>query len=1051
MKGKAKRLLALVVCLIMLIALMASPISAASNKSKASASGRASSTITNVSGVTEVMTYAEYKAMTSNIAAGQGTIVIPALDYVVEGEAPTPIEDGYYYVVTTNEDGSKVSEKISVPTPIQGTVLGKEGALYVPETGSVSWEFEVPADGKYIIEITYCQAIPTKDSNGNLLENQRANTNAIERIFYINGEVPFSEARSIVLSKVWQYNYTEDGKFEQESNGNDVRPDVKPLREWTTYQIKDSNGYYPDAFEFKFSEGKNTLTLESVREAVVISSITLRPQSSVMSYEEYLAQYADKSNVSGNATYTVQAENPSKVSSVTMYPINDRTSPITQGLTGDQSAQSVKLNTFGKEQWQTVGEWAVYNIEAKEDGFYEIVVRYKQDLLSGMSVYRSLTIYNPVTGQYELPFAEAANCRFDFTDKWRTQALGDGNYSFKIYLTKGTHSIKLEAVLGEMAQTIQQVSNTLANINACYLEIIKLTGSNPDSNRTYNFSRVMPDVLETMIYEANNLEAIYDKLVANNEKGEQAAIIEQIYILLRKMGTNESQIPGNLSSLKSQIGSLGTWINTAKTQPLQLDYIQAQSPDNDMPQGEAKFFKKLWYEIKLFWYSFFTDGDTMGSSADGAHSSVEVWVTTGAATGRDEAQIIRNLSETFSYKNNISVNMKLVSGGTLLPSVLAGVGPDVSLMESSTTVIDYALRNAVLPLNEHMTGDDANVLEAFPPAASIPLTLYNYDIETDTTSKTYYALPDSLSFSMMFYRKDVLASLGIDAAEINTWDDLLSILPILQYNHMEIGIQNDIYTFIYQNGAKAYKDNGMRINFDDPTVLNAFTKLCNMYTQYSLPYTYDFSNRFRTGEMPIGISSYTTCNQLAIFATEISGLWGFRTLPGEYVKDDDGKKVDLDGDGEYDINNNALATVTGCIMLTGCEDPDAAWEFMKWYTSAEFQIPYANDIVSIKGIAARPATANKEALFELPWTNEEAQSIAAQFEHLDAVENHPGSYYLARYVNFAFLAAYNEDKDPANSLLDYTPIINKEITRKRQEFEMYTYDDYIAKYPNGKK
>ena len=1085
MKEKAKRALALIVCLIMLFAVMVTPISAA--KSGSNKGSSTSSSMTSVNDVLNTISYATYSAQ--NVApAGKETIVIQAQDYLkggsiessdtikakiknvfdslVDDELTEEAKDEVMSIVSgkssdllskissildkkqlsNSEKLTQITTAITKSEPHNTEFDGIDG-LYIPETGSVSWSFEIPegSEGKYVIEIKYCQE-ETKPGE--------KNTNSIERVFYINGEVPFSEARSIVLSKIWTYKYDENGKFEiDELTGNDIRPSVIANREWATYELKDSNGYYPNPFEFYFGEGKNTITLEGVREPVIINSITLRPQSSVMSYDEYLDKYYQTTNVSKDAVYTVQAENPSKVSNVTMYPVNDRTSPLTQGLTGDQSAQSTKLNTFGKEQWQTVGEWVTYEIKADEAGFYNIVVRYKQDLLSGMAVYRKLTIDYNNSGDFELPFAEAASCRFGYTKEWKTTALNDGDTTFKIFLPKGTHTIKLEAVLGEMASQIQQVTETLANINHCYLEIIKLTGSTPDPNRTYNFSRAMPDVLETMILEANNLEKVYESLLnsEDSEKGEQAAIIEQIYILLRKMGTDESQIPSNLGSLKSQIGSLGTWINTAKTQPLQLDYIQIQSPNSSLPESETDFFGSLWFELKLFWYSFFTNADTMASSTTGEEQRVvEVWVTTSTTAGRDEAQIIKSLAEDFSYEKNIAVNLKLVSGGTLLPSVLAGVGPDVSLMESSTTIIDYALRNAVISLNQFMD-DGSDVTDAFPSEAMIPVTLYNYDIETDKTTKSYYALPDSLQFSMMFYRKDVLSSLNINVEDIRTWDDLLSILPVLQYNNMEIGIQNDMYMFIYQNGQQAYSNNGMTINFDDADVLDAFTKLCNMYTQYSLPYTYDFANRFRTGEMPIGISAYTTCNQLAIFASELSGLWGFTQLPGEYVRDEEtGELVDKDGDGEADINNSAMATVTGCIMLTGCEDQLAAWEFMKWYTSEEFQVPYSHDIVAIKGIAARPATANKAALEQLPWTYEEKTNILNQFDNLAAVENHPGSYYLARYVNFAFLAAYNEGQDPAEALLDYVGVINKEITRKRQEFGMDTYEDYKKFKENNK-
>ena len=1013
MKRKAKRLLAMLLCIMMLASAMIVPISAANKKGS-------SASISDVNDILNALNYAEYRKSYLTEPKGEGEIIIDAASDK--------------FLVNDNKDTDAKSDDNSNIKVVDWQ--GKENVLYVPGTGSVTWKFDVEKAGNYVIAIEYCQADDDK-------------TNSIERIFYINGEVPFSEARSIVLSKIWEYKYKDENgnkTFEKDANGNDIRPEVIPSCEWGEYELIDSKGYYANPFEFYFKAGSNTITLESVREPIYIKSITLRPQKELISYNDYLKHHGASAPVKGEPI-KLEAEAPSKVSNVTMYPVNDRTSPVTSGVTGIQSAQVTKYNTAGKEQWQTVGEWMTYEIDVAEDGYYSIVLRYKQDLLSGMYVSRRVYIDG------EIPFAEAGNCRFAYTDEWKTTKLTDGKTEFKFYLTKGKHEIKLEAVLGEMASIIQQVNATLSNINACYLEILKLTGSDPDENRTYNFSRVMPDVLETLMIESVNLKGVFNYLVEQVGKGEKTSTIEQIYILLNKMASDEKQIPGNLQTLKTQIGSLGTWINSAQTQPLQVDYIQIQDSEMEVPKADVGFFKSLWYELKLFWYSFTVDYNTLGATSDDAKAnSVEVWVTTSATAGRDEAQIIRDLSDnTFAPKKNISVNLKLVSGGTLLPSVLAGVGPDVSLMEASTTIIDYALRSAVIPLNEFVLKDlgvtvnaDSNdedylnkvqltdeqkansVFKSFPEAAMIPLTLYEYDVESGKTTEAYYALPDTLNFSMMFYRKDVLASLDIEIPQ--TWDDLLSILPVLQYNNMEIGIQNDIYTFIYQSGNEAYADEGMRINFDDPGVLNAFTKLCNMYTQYSLPYTYDFSNRFRTGEMPIGIASYTACNQLSIFASELSGLWSFVPLPGcELTNKETGEKY---------INNCSMATVTGCIMLSGCDNKENAWEFMKWYTSADFQIPYSNDIVSIKGIAARPATANTEALSELPWTSEEATNILKQFGNLSAVENHPGSYYLARYVSFAFLAAYNEGKDPADALMDYVNTINKEIIRKRQEFGM---------------
>jgi hypothetical protein len=197
--------------------------------------------------------------------------------------------------------------------------------------------------------------------------------------------------------------------------------------------------------------------------------------------------------------------------------------------------------------------------------------------------------------------------------------------------------------------------------------------------------------------------------------------------------------------------------------------------------------------------------------------------------------------------------------------------------------------------------------------------------------------------------------------------------------------------------------------------------------------------------MPIGISAYTSCNQLSVFASELSGLWTFVPLLGQVVKDADGNAV-LNSDGSVKINRSAIAAVTGSVMIDNGDSAEqqrkdlCAWEFMRWYTGSEFQADYSNEIVSIMGIAARPATANRKALEDLPWTSEEKNNIGKQFESLVAVPNHPGSYYLARYVSFAFLAAYNEGKDPADALLSYVPTINKEINRKRSEFNLEVLD-----------
>ena len=113
---------------------------------------------------------------------------------------------------------------------------------------------------------------------------------------------------------------------------------------------------------------------------------------------------------------------------------------------------------------------------------------------------------------------------------------------------------------------------------------------------------------------------------------------------------------------------------------------------------------------------------------------------------------------------------------------------------------------------------------------------------------------------------------------------------------------------------------------------------------------------------------------------------------------------------------------------------------MQWYTGAECQAEYANEMVAIIGDSAKHPTANRAALESLPWTYEEAIEVAKQFENLAAIPNYPGSYYLDRHTEFAFLSAYNDDADPSTEILSYINTINKEITRKRQEFKLETLE-----------
>ncbi|MBR3895370.1 MAG: extracellular solute-binding protein [Clostridia bacterium] len=971
--------------------------------------------------------------------------------------------------------------------------IGGKKALYTPNDGSVTWTLDFAgkglAEGLYSIELLYYPII--------------GKAAAIEREFYINGEAPFSEARSLSFAKLWgafkpdetspltaTYKLkkkdvmdtvvsegvaaglvctpAEDGKsvvverptvitqaiyeyiekydlrfFITDATANELRPTMVQTPEWTSFAMRDSGGFFTDDFGFVLTpdaNGQITITIDGVNESMALAEIRIKPYAKTQSYADYLASI--KNNVGnldeGTGTVKIEAELGNKTSTNGVYPIEDRTSP----LTSPADTTRVMLNTIGTEKWAMPGQWVEYKFNVDGSGMYEIFTRYKQSYLDGMFVSRSLSIYTnyeseaaykekfgTTAGYYNgTPFAEAAELRYDYGTKWQVTGLSNGTDAngdkvadtYQIYFREGvTYTLRWDVTLGSMGEIVQRIENALNALNADYLSIIKLTGTEPDDYRDYGFSRLLPDTLIDMMQQAKNLEDISAFLKDTADTASTyTGTCDQLVGLLRKLAYDEDEIAKNLDNFKSYVGNLGTFLTDAKTQPLQLDYIMIQPASAEEPKSAANFFQTFWHECKSFYQSFIRDYNSMGAMDDGTtDATVDVWL----AYGRDQSQVIRNMTTNkFTPETGIAVNLKLVSGGTLLPSILAGMGPDVYLGLADETVINYAIRGALTNI-EGMEGFDEMVTACFNRAAMLQLEIADADGDVHT-----YGLPETQTFQMMFVRLDILYEVGIEIPK--TWEDIYTAQSILESNNMEIGVTTNYKIFLYQSNGDLYADDGMRINLDSIKGLAAFEKMCNMFTQHSFPYSYSAANRFRTGEMPIIISDYTGLyNQLKVFATEIEGKWAFVPVPGTLYED-------------KSINNTTDSTIAAVVMISNIDDEASAWKFMKWYTGAEAQSDYANEMVAIIGDSAKHPTANRLALETMPWTQEEYEEVAKQFENLAAIPNYPGSYFIGRHANFAFLAALNDDADPTTEILSYINTINKEITRKREEFQLETLE-----------
>ena len=1016
--------------------------------------------------------YEEYLLEHQNVARGEDTYILSADD-----------------IINYNADITNADVKVW-----EDTETGIKG-LYLPANGVVGWNMPAMKEGMYALKFKY---VPVKDETSKTTSIERTfyinetvpyyearyltlskvwvddedsfqkdeNGNIIYRYLDKEGEVVYEYVNKdgVVLERTVvdraltfkktdvtvsdAENYTKYPVFANDIDGNESKPSKYMINELSTYVATDSSGYHIEPLQFYFPEGNNTIQLEAQRESMVLVEVEVFPydyDKEMRTYDDYIKYYQEQGATDVADFYLkLQAEYATATSETTIYPLADRTSAISQ----PQSPYIQYLNAIGGDggdKWQRVGQWARYTVEVEESGFYEIVLRYRQSVNEGAFSTRVLRVATQSMinegRNTEVPFKEANYLRFNYKDTWQTSAINSGSdVTYKVYLEKGKNYIEFEAGLGDMASILLDVTDSLNTINDIYIKFLMITGSDPDKYRDYDFYSIVPEEVDQLLVQAEKLYVLADRLQAQvGSAGSYTATLRTVAQLLERMGKNEHNIAANLENLKENLGTVGTWIQNGAKQPLELDYIIIRTPqgNQNLPKANANFWQSLWFEICQFFKSFVADYSQLGATVvSDPDNRIEVWTT----LGRDQAQVLRSLINSDFAKNNTEANvdLKLVAGGALLPSVLAGVGPDVSHGHGSGDVINWAIRSAVEPLNDKEGFDELK--EQFIDASWVPLTLYSlkYDEQgNEVRSQTVYGLPEALDFPMMFYRADVLNELGLSAPK--TWEELMTVMDTLSENNMQIAIPTYIGghdIFLYQMGGSRYINDGMQISYETDTALQAFSYLMSFFTDYGQPKQYDFVNRFRTGEIPLGITGYSAYTQLSIFATEIQGLWEFVPLPGWQTFDENGKPQ---------INNTAVGTTTAIIMLANEERPqhltDFAWKFMKWYVSENTQADYANELTALFGSEYKYHTANPAALQSLSWTTSEYNNLMGQFGNLTGIEEYPGGYIISRYLKFAFDEVYNEGAEPEEAIRGYVYDINTELTRKRKEFGLAVIDE----------
>lgn len=915
-------------------------------------------------------------------------LIIGSIDVCFASAKNFLAEDKYGYSSNTlpmfdYKNNISITSNNMIYTNITGVQIGKylneDGvAILQKDEAFIEYEYYISVPGTYNMLITYS---PINSDNMPFQLNVK------------NGDTQYN---GIKLFR----QYKNIKKISVDENGNDIRSDLAQVENFISSYIKDSKGISADPIIFDMKEGKNNLKLMFNNGGIAIKEIKFIKTKPTIKYDEYIKDMKS-SKASVNKYYKLfEAENTSIVSHKVLYPTYDKSSVDTS----PKSSKSLKLNTIGQNNWKQNGQWIKWDFDVDTDGYYSMTFRARQYYVRGQSSTRSLYIDD------EILFEELKNVQFKYSTNWEFVTLGE-NEPYYIYLKKGKHTLKMEASIGQVGPYINLFESEVLKLSNIYRKILMITGISPDPLRDYQIEKDIPNLSQEMIKLSANIRKMAEEIeISGGQSGSDAFLAYKLSTQLDSFVEKPDTIPARLSTFQSNISALSSWILGLKDQPLELDYFVIKGIDNNQITKSSNLFNQLYYRLESFVYSFFVDYSNIGDKSNDG-DSLTVWVS----QGRDQGQIIKDLTDNyFKQQYKINANISLVQQG-IVEAIAAGKGPDIALFTPSLESVNLASRGQLVDLSQFPRHKE--IIRRFNPNSLSP---YSFD-------GGIYGYPLQQSFQMMFYRKDIFEELKINPPQ--NWNDFYKVLTVVQKSKLSVGIpvgtpvvpDNSIFDMLlFQNGGSYYKNNFRESNLNSQKSLAAFKQWTEFYSKYSIPLSYDFYNRFRVGEMPLGISDYTMYNQLVVAAPEIEGLWEMTNVP--YTIDKNGH-----------INNSTSGASVGCYMLKKIKNKQSGYKFIDWFTSTKIQTEYGIAVENVLGQGGRYPTANIEAIRNMNWTKKEAVLLTNQIKNVRMPESIPASYYVTRNITNAFRRVALTGDNSREVLFKYNTDINNEIVRKRNE------------------
>ncbi len=819
----------------------------------------------------------------------------------------------------------------------------------------------------------------------------------------IDGKNPFNEAKRFTIPRIWK-----DAPVETDADGNQFVLEPTQSEDYYYHVLSDISGWTADNYLFHLTSGEHTVEIAAIEGSFKLDYLVFESPEISQNY----SNPKDKSEFYNGEDIVIEGEK-------TLYKNSFWLSPSANAISTKVSPKSPfndVINFIGGSNWSNAGDTIFWETPEVKAGYYQIGFSYMQDSVIGGSVYRWLKVDG------KTPFSEAKEISFKYCYDFENNSFNNSKgRPYLIYLTEGKHTISLTATPGKMYEVTSALNDVTSLISDIYLDIIMITGQTIDVSRDYDLFNQVPDMEKRLKKIYNGLLKSKNLLIkyTGNETGSHISVIDGMLRVTKEMLENKFYAHKYVSNFYSNYSSVAATLNELKSVPLSIDSIKLCSPTKAVKNKDVSVFEKLSFSVKRFMYSFVKDYDGV-SEEDNKTDSLEIWVN----WGRDQAQVLNSLIQTSfvpEYKTHVTVK---VVNASLVQAVLSGKGPDIFLQHSRSEPVNLAMRGVLYDISQFEDID--KVLKSFSPGADIP---YRY-------KDGLYALPDTQTFYLMYYRKDIFQKLGLTVPK--TWEEFARVstqlsrenlytwIPYTQITDMTlantgVGSLSLFPSLVLQKGLSFYTEDQKATTLTSEPIIRAFTEWTDYYTKMKLPVSMSFYNRFRTGDCPLGIDIYTTYTTLKAAASEIDNLWGVSELPGTVLEDGT-------------VSHTSSGGGTACGILKSTKNPNSSWDFLKWWTSAKVQLSFSNNVEAILGPSARVAVSNTDAFEGMSWDVDMRNDIVLARSRVREIPEIPGSYYLSRAIDHCFWNVVNSNKKPKNMLSQWGAEVDTEIERKWEQY-----------------